>query len=141
MNHEVDYYSKYLKYKKKYLSRKNNIQDGGGKRYLKLDINQEDILTITPLGSPKIMNNFLLKPEIDFIKSKCSKDDKLKKFCKEDLIGEILTQIYKSENNNENIKHIEKDSKTSPEFINHVIKSHNQWKNDSFNSEKKSCCK
>ena len=49
MNHQIDYYNKYLKYKKKYLSTKNNMQDGGGKRYLKLDVNQEDILTITPI--------------------------------------------------------------------------------------------
>ena len=80
---------------------RESVMAGGGKRYLKGDkldkVDKEDISTITPIGSPTIMNTFLLKPEIDFISKKCSKDKKLKKFCKSDIISKIVTEFYKNQ--------------------------------------------
>lgn len=135
----MDYKHLYLKYKKKYLiEKKKSEQNGGGKRFLKSNVNEEDILTITPIGSPKQMNNFLLLPEINYILKKCSKESSFKRFCKKEEISDILTQIYKIEMNNglikDNIKKIK--SKSTTEFVQNVVKHHNQWKNDNFISEK-----
>lgn len=135
----MDYKHLYLKYKKKYLMKKKNLeQEGGGKRFLKSNVNEDDILTITPIGSPKQMNNFLLLPEINFILKKCSKDNSFKRFCKKEEISNILTQIYKIEMNNGHIKdNIKKiNSKSTTEFVQHVVKHHNQWKNDNLISKK-----
>lgn len=135
----MDYKHLYLKYKKKYLiEKKKSEQKGGGKRFLKSNVNEEDILTITPIGSPKQMNNFLLLPEINYILKKCSKENSFKRFCKKEEISDILTQIYKIEMNNglikDNIKKIK--SKSTTEFVQDVVKHHNQWKNDNFISDK-----
>ena len=93
-------------------------------------------MTITPIGSPTVINNWLLQPEIDFIIKKCSKDKKLKKFCKAENISNLITQIYKSLHNGENIKknidEISKQTKIPKDFISMVIKYHESWKQDKF---------
>ena len=135
------FYKKYCKYKNKYIQLKQSLtQQGGGKRYLKgnqLDkVNKEDISTITPIGSPTIMNTFLLQPEINFISKKFSKDKKLKKFCKAEIISKIVTEFYKYQQNGEssknNLDNISKQLKVSKEFTNYVLKNHNIWKEDHF---------
>ena len=53
-------------------------------------------------------------------------------------LANVLTQIYKIEMNNghikDNIKKIK--SKSTTEFVQHVVKHHNQWKNDNLISKK-----
>ena len=147
---DIFYKKKYYKYKKKYINLKNEIKDscasldmiGGGKRYLKGDnldkvkVNKEDIMTITPIGSPTVINTWLLQPEIDFISKKCSKDKKLKKFCKSENISKIITEVYRFQQNGDNFKknidEVSKNSKLSKEFILSVFKEHETWKQDKF---------
>jgi len=113
---------------------------GGGKRYLKGDkldkVNKEDIVTITPMGSPTILNSFLLQPEIEFISKKCSKDKKLKKFCKSENISKIITEFYRIQQNGDSIKKnieiISDITKVSKDFVSNVLKYHQSWKKDHF---------
>jgi len=131
----MDYHLKYLKYKKKYLELQNMIasQSGGGKRYLKQEMDK-DPLTLTPSGMPNIMNNFLLKPEINFIKKKCIKNKSTVKICTDQNISDLLTYFFTSEqtgyNPSKDLEKISKKTKLSTEFINSVLKYHNIWKSD-----------
>ena len=141
----MNYEKKYIKYKKKYINICNQLkeienQKGGGKRYLRQDkldkVSKEDIITITPIGSPTVMNTWLLQPEINFISKQCSKKNDLKKFCKSEIISKIITDIYNFQQNGDNIKkkldELSKKYKVSKEFISTVLKIHQDWKKDHF---------
>ena len=108
-------------------------QSGGGKRYLKQEMDK-DPLTLTPSGMPNIMNNFLLKPEINFIKKKCIKNKSTVKICTDQNISDLLTYFFTSEqtgyNPSKDLEKISKKTKLSTEFINSVLKYHNIWKSD-----------
>ena len=69
------FYQKYLKYKKKYQEIKKELENkqiGGDKRPIK-NLSEDDIIIANPIGSPNLMNKFLLEPEVNYIYSKCSK--------------------------------------------------------------------
>ena len=133
----MNYYSKYLKYKKKYLDLKKmiNFQNGGGKRYLKQEIDK-DPLILTPSGMPNKMNKFLLQPEINFIKKKCSKNKSTAKICTDQNVSDLLTYFFTSEqtgyNPSKDLEIISKKTKLSKDFINSVLKYHKLWKSDFF---------
>ena len=140
------YYDKYLKYKKKYLEIKENKKEitGGGKRYLRGDdgkvninkVDKEDIMTLTPMGSPTRMNTFLLGPEINFIANKCSKEKDMKKHCTPENITNLLTQFYNFETTNESVKknlsNVSKSTNLKVDFIEKVLKYHRLWKTEKF---------
>ncbi len=134
------YFKKYLKYKKKYLDFKNKLehqeQQGGGKRYLKHDDFEKDPLLITTTGTPKVLNKFLLQPEINYIIKKCSKDKNLKKYCSDKNILNLLTQFFNSEQTgikiSKDIDVISKNSSVPESFVKETLKYHNEWKSEHF---------
>jgi hypothetical protein len=136
----MNYYSKYLKYKKKYLELKNLelknlivVQSGGGKRYLKQEIDK-DPLILTPTGMPNKMNKFLLQPEINFIKKKCSNNKSIAKICTDQNISDLLTYFFTSEhtgyNPSKDLEIISKKTKLSKDFVSSVLKYHKIWKSE-----------
>ena len=136
-NLNKDYKYLYFKYKKKYLELKNiQSQLGGGKRYLKQQIDR-DPLILTPSGIPNHkLNKFLLKPQINFLIKECSKDKKFSKLCTDKNISSIVTIIFTYEQNNQNLlkdlPSISKNLKLSEQFIRLVIENHQLWKKKNF---------
>lgn len=127
------FYQKYLKYKKKYLEIKSiykNNQEGGDKRLLK-NISEEDIVIANPIGSPNSMNKFLLEPEVNYIYNICSKKKNFKKLCSRENLTDLLTFIININQThgdfNQEIDHLVKYSKLSKEFINEIIKNHQEY--------------
>ena len=110
-------------------------QSAGGKRYLKQEI-EKDPLILTPSGKPNKMNKFLLKPEVNFIKKKCSKNKNSSKLCTEDNISDLLTYFFTSEqtgyNPSKDVDNITKKMKLSKDFVKSVLKYHEVWKTDHF---------
>ncbi len=137
LNLNKDYKYLYFKYKKKYLELKNiQSQLGGGKRYLKQQIDR-DPLILTPSGIPNHkLNKFLLKPQINFLIKECSKDKKFSKLCTDKNISSIVTIIFTYEQNNQNLlkdlPSISKNLKLSEQFIKMVIENHKLWKKKNF---------
>ena len=127
----------YFKYKKKYLELKNiQSQLGGGKRYLKQQIDR-DPLILTPSGVPNHkLNKFLLKPQINYLIKECSKKKKFSKLCTDKNISSIVTIIFTYEQNNQNLlkdlPSISKNLKLSEQFIRLVIENHKLWKKKNF---------
>ena len=119
----------YFKYKKKYLELKNiQSQLGGGKRYLKQQIDR-DPLILTPSGVPNHkLNKFLLKPQINYLIKECSKNKKFSKLCTDKNISSIVTIIFTYEQNNQNLlkdlPSISKNLELSEQFIRLVIENH-----------------
>ena len=119
-----------------YENTESNIdQLAGGKRFLKQDIDK-DPLILTPSGKPTKMNKFLLQPEINFIKKKCSKNKDVSKMCTEENISDLLTYFFTSEqtgyNPSKDVDNIIKKTKLSKDFVNSVLKYHKVWKKDHF---------
>ncbi len=126
-----DYYQKYLKYKKKYLLEKSKLsQEGGGKRTVH-SVSEEDIVIANPIGSPTMMNRFLLGPEVDFIYGKCSKNKSFAKQCSKENITDLLTYIINIEQThgdfNREVTNLIKFSKLSKDFVNQIIKNHKEF--------------
>ena len=130
----MDYYSKYQKYKKKYLNFKNKIElEGGGKRKLHKNLSEEEIIITNPIGSPSKMNKFLLAPETDFIFKKCSK--KFGKQCSKQNINDILTYIINTELTNSNINDLSESTKLTKEFVSEIVKNHKLFINENMVKE------
>ncbi len=127
------FYQKYLKYKKKYQEIKKELENkqiGGDKRPIK-NLSEDDIIIANPIGSPNLMNKFLLEPEVNYIYSKCSKKKDFKKLCSRENLTDLLTYIININQTNgdfsEEIDNLVKYSKLTKQFVNDIIKNHQEY--------------